>query len=296
MASKKLSTIVGGGASVYPTLKAKDLGAAAFKGYNNGVSFEGFLGDGDYIRLPLTATGLIEYFNNADASQFTVTKANVNAAVDNWVGFMFDAAAGLLYGIAADTGTAPDTYYTFSVNSAGTIVNIGNAQIGTDFASAPIFSTTAITTGSGSIWRTAEATGNLFIRVTISGGFQEAEVNITTGAFVTAPSAPVNIFAPSALSCPYKTANSVYLGTMQASATADVITLDVGSSPDAASNIIVQQGLGIGGGATGLRALQWKGYIALCTHSNSIVKGPRFYEVSDFETWVEGTSLAAGVS
>ncbi len=37
----------------------------------------------------------MDYFNSSDASQFTVTKANINAAVDDWVGFMFDKADAL---------------------------------------------------------------------------------------------------------------------------------------------------------------------------------------------------------
>ena len=49
---------------------------------------------------------------------------------DYFTGAYMDSADNLLYLVTVDNGTSPDTYYLSSVNKAGTVSQIGNAQIG----------------------------------------------------------------------------------------------------------------------------------------------------------------------
>ena len=49
---------------------------------------------------------------------------------DKWVGFYMDESENKLYCLTMDTGTSPHTLYTSSVNEAGTVTAIGNAQLG----------------------------------------------------------------------------------------------------------------------------------------------------------------------
>lgn len=87
--------------------------------------------DGDYIIFGYGASGELKYYDETGVLQWTKTLANVNANVDEWVGW--HVTDTLVYGVAMDTGTTPATYYTFSVNQAGTLTNIGNAQPSANF-------------------------------------------------------------------------------------------------------------------------------------------------------------------
>ena len=90
--------------------------------------------DGDYIIFGYGASGEPKYYDETGSLQWSVTLANINAAADEWIGW--HVTDTLLYGVAVDNGTTPNTYYTFSVNQAGTLTNIGNAQPSADFTTA----------------------------------------------------------------------------------------------------------------------------------------------------------------
>ena len=60
----------------------------------------------------------------------TIDEASGSADTDKWVGFYMDESENKLYCLTMDTGTSPHTLYTSSVNEAGTVTAIGNAQLG----------------------------------------------------------------------------------------------------------------------------------------------------------------------
>jgi len=60
----------------------------------------------------------------------TIDEASGSADTDKWVGFYMDESENKLYCLTMDTGTSPHTLYTSSVNEAGTVTQIGNAQLG----------------------------------------------------------------------------------------------------------------------------------------------------------------------
>jgi len=60
----------------------------------------------------------------------TIDEASGSANTDNFVGWYMDEAENKLYVLTMDTGTSPHTLYTSSVNEAGTVTTIGNAQLG----------------------------------------------------------------------------------------------------------------------------------------------------------------------
>ena len=172
-----------------PQLARSSLGGAAFENLAQSNRYEGFLGNRDYVELPVLTGNNLEYFNNSGASQFTVSKANIHANVDDWVGFMFDRTDSLIYIVAVDEGTTPNTYYTASVNSSGTVVNIGNAQPSSDFTTTATgwWINSANTTGASTIQRASDGIGNLFARQSNNASMEEMEINISTGAIVSDP-------------------------------------------------------------------------------------------------------------
>ena len=84
----------------WPVLALSTLGTDAFNLGQQGNRVTGFSGGGDYIELPISAVTDIEYFNSSDASQWTVAIADVDASIDDWVGFTFDN--DVIYGVAVD--------------------------------------------------------------------------------------------------------------------------------------------------------------------------------------------------
>ena len=194
--SNKTASTGGGAASgsssdygYWPVLGARTIfGAAAFDDPMKANRVEGFAGDGDYIELPIDAATSIEYFNSAGASQWTASRANINAAVNKWGGYLLSGGDSLIYVVGIDTGTIPNTLHTASINSAGTVTAIGSAQLTTDFTTAPRGADSGVNTnGADAVYRDTEDAGNLFLRQTETGGFQEAEIDIANGAIIANP-------------------------------------------------------------------------------------------------------------
>ena len=85
----------------------------------------GFSQDGDTLQLD-SAT-LFRYYNSAHTTQWTITvSTDINASATHYCGFTYDPVDDLVYGVAQNS-SSPYTLYTFSINSAGTVTNIGNA-------------------------------------------------------------------------------------------------------------------------------------------------------------------------
>lgn len=79
------------------------------------------------------------YLYNADGTTvtdgvwnggMTPDEASGSAATEGFLQYYMDDADNLLYLLTTDTGTTPHTYYLSSVNEAGSVTAIGNAQIG----------------------------------------------------------------------------------------------------------------------------------------------------------------------
>lgn len=278
------------GFGAFPVFPGKTLGDASPHGllFNKTNIVEGFLGDGDYVLIPHISGEDIEYYNNANALQFAVSIANVDANISRWVGFMHDLTDDLIYGIGVDTTTAPDTLYTFSVDSSGTIDNIGNAQLGTDFTGVAFYwQDPPSGTQNTSIQRDSDGSGNLTIRT----GIQEAVINIASGAIV---SGPTNF--PTANSVArYKTTGGHYIGSTVTSGENSLLSI---RTPD--ENIIdiipVPKSTGLPSSATGLNWIQWKGYIAIVNGStNSARFGFKYVDLADIDTYAAQMAAFQGV-
>ena len=99
-------------------------------GFNGGTA-------GRSIRMPGTnaAVGLTMW--NLDGTQVTdgawsggVLPSEMMTNGDSWVGWWMDNTDSMLYCLVLDSGTAPDTFGFGKINEAGTITQIGSAQLG----------------------------------------------------------------------------------------------------------------------------------------------------------------------
>jgi hypothetical protein len=266
------TTTATGSLGVLPTLKPKTLADSA-KFYNLNFALEGFNGDGDRIELPTGSGNTLDYYNNANAVQWTVSRtADINAATTNWCGFYYDKTDDLIYMVAVDSTTTPDTFFTASVNSSGTVVNIGNAQPSVDFAATPGWHNGPNSNQSSLIQRESDGSGNLALRMSQSSGFQEMIINISNGAIVSDPTIPVadsNYAKP-----PLKMANGLYIYPAQAnlSIADETKTYPIVSFP-------TEYG-GYQGAGNNVKLIGWKGYIATASINNAAISGPRWWDLT----------------
>ena len=269
-----------------PVLRPASLGAAVFAEAQTSNRLDGFNGDNDYIELPSSAAGTIEYFNAAEASQWAVSKANVHANIDDWVGPLFDD--GKIYVVGVDEDTIPNTYYLASIDSAGAVTNIGSDQPTVDFTTtaAAWWTDTIVTAGSTLIQRAAEGSGNIFVRQTNSNGMEEMEINISTGAIVSDPTvinANLDYVA-------WKTSNDLYISQqniepiyMAGSAGYFEFPLD-----PATADLI-------GRYQQNTKAVQWKDRVVFVKSDATVLLGqPRFFSISDFDAWAEALYKTGG--
>ena len=272
-----------------PILVPKGLGAASFAGQMNQNRLEGFSGDGDYIELPTAAaSGVIQYFNSAGASQWTVAKADINALVDEFIGFVFDD--NVIYVVAADNATTPDTFYTASINSAGTVTNIGNAAPANDFTTvAGKWSVANTSVGSSMVLRGSVGSGNLFVRQNETAGMEQMEINISNGAIVSDPAT----LLPSLLRyCAWKTTDDLYLGFTSA-ATPYISDL----TRPALRGMISAAYAPVGVYQNGTKPVQWKGYVCMCQPNSAAASNySRLFEISVFDAWIKRMYATMGLS
>lgn len=292
---KTLSSVVGAeGFGAWPVLKTASLGAAQYSFGQNANRVEGFNGDGDSIELPSAAVVDIEYFNSSDVLQFGIALSDVDASANFWIGFFFDA--GIIYGVAVNTATTPDTFFSFTVDSAGTVVNIGNDQPGVDFNNnlgtwwnddPGVDSSTIIYRKDG------VGSGNIIIQQSsISGVLSEAEINITTGLFVSDPAT----FSFGVADTHFvKSDLDNYLAFSPATDTIQLIPPRINSIPtlftptlDEISKQTIGYPLGV------LKPTQWKSRIYAVSGSTSAVPSIRSWPRDNFLAFIDLIATVGG--
>jgi len=274
---------------VTPTLKAKTLTNEANGNLNATRNFTGFNLDGDWISIPDNISD-IQYFNNSDVLQFSVTLANVNAAVDFWVGFVKFGA--LVYGIGIDTGTAPDTLYTFTFNQSGTVVNIGNDQLSSDFADTARWATNSDVSGATGM----QIDGNIFLRVA-STTPEEVEININTGAIISGPTVYGGTTGQLNLAV-YKTSNGTYIGGFDsADGNANIHlskTFALGTGVFTSSNafpLFINSPLS----TNGAKAVQWGNDVMFARGGTGLLN-MRAATISNFNSWADSLATLRGLA
>ena len=256
--------------------------AARFANQMNGNRMEGFIGDGDYIELPISSGTSVVYFNNADVQQFSISRTAIAGTSENWVGFTFDKTDSLIYVVVVDEGTTPDTFFLASINVSGTIVNIGSGQPSVDFVTPTNWwMINAATQGSSTLQRAADGSGNMFVRQTntVNPGMQEMEMNITNGAIVSDPSSFDNDLDDVA----WKTQSGVYYSI-------DNVGSQVFFHPVTKFNrILIVNSQNFGWFATtGNKMLQWKGRMVETASTTTARQGNRIaVQIETFDAWVD---------
>lgn len=279
MADANFEDFFGAGAAL--RIKPRPAGSDIYENFNIGQTVEGFSGGGDFIELPAAIASVVEYFNSSGASQWTLDKTTINAAIDAWVGFYLDATDNLLYIIAKDTGTTPNTYYTASMNAAGTLVNIGNDQPTVDFSIPTGTGWNGQGAGHSSVARDVDGSGNLFIRQREG---QEMEIDITDG---TAGDAVAFYNLPSTSKVyNYKTADGTYIATGPRSASIIPVNLVTNDFNFPVTMMDASSGLSQAGGSVFLILQAWKGYVTLIAATATAIDGPRQWNKTDMDDLV----------
>lgn len=268
--------------TVFPVLNVRKLGSAGFDRQQQSNRFEGFAGDRDYVELPEGVTADVEYFNSAGVSQWTVVRSDLHANVDDWVGFTLDGS--LVYLVGVDEGTTPDTFYLASVDAAGTVINIGNGQPGSDFSSTGVdwWSVVGGAAGSTGIQRNAVGDGNILVRQRQTAGTEEMEINISTGAIVADPAVISSDFSTRG---GHKTADGIYCGF-----SAGVISLWTAARGIAYLSVDVAVGDSMGhpDWAAIAKMVVWKTEVyGFQPGSTAGMMQPRIWLQTDFDTWVK---------
>jgi len=104
--------------------------------YNNVATrnLEGFASlSRSSVSLPSNDTTNLVLFDSTGSTIWSYVPGNLNAAADRWAGFWLNDDATLLYVFASDTTVSPNAWYTFTIDAAGTIVELGNDQPALEF-------------------------------------------------------------------------------------------------------------------------------------------------------------------
>jgi len=258
--------------------------------------FEGFVGDGDYVVLPDSVSG-VDYFNAAGVSQsgWPILPAAINANVDTWVGWMMTSTS-TMYSISVDTTTTPHTLYTSSMDSAGTITNIGNEQLGTDFASADYWIDASGVAGTN-IFRASDLSGNLFIINTSGGAVVEiCEIDITDGSIVSQPT-QVYDFGLGSSRIHYRTPNGNYCGNFDFNGTYGLALINIAGDN---GQMAIQMGLdnAVPCSTSALAPLMWKGLISVGSGQAGRIDGggSKNYTKAGFDAAIDAIAKTAGVA
>ena len=265
-------------AGPFPVIVPKNLGTAYPAGYQ-GVAHQapGWSGNGDY----LTLGGTVAYYNNAGTQQWSKAATAINAACDHFAAYCYDNTDSLLYGVAVDIGTSPSTYYLFSINSSGTIVNIGNAAPTTDFNDIPKWTDSISTDTSGVLQRVADGSGNLWLRTTNG---EEMEINVSTGAIVTDPA---NVFAVTGNDLCHKLADGNYISAFGGSRAPDMIYHDATEKTLVGINFVATD-IGI---KDEWKVLVWGDDVVLFSANGNA--GGYIYTRTVFEAWIKDIKEAS---
>jgi len=296
--SSSSSTTSSGGGGIYPTFNADQSYAGppntSVEDASQAEVVGGFNNDGDYITLPTSNTANITYSGGGGSWSGGIAYTDIDAAADNWVGFMLDETDGLLYACAVDTTATPDKFCISSIDSAGTITAItpsGGTAVTTDFSGATGWGTSGI--GSSCLYRTSDGVGNLIVRSYTSATLvKEAVFNISTGALVSDTATVAKM-----LYIPYATADGHYISLSYSDIGDNYITTGHIFGKTSIPFIIPSEtGLNGSVAVTGTdRILQWGGRVVIAGYTSNIY-GPRAFTVAEFEYKTKLLAEAMGVA
>lgn len=305
-------------AGAYPVITPDSTHVGLGVGASTSKDFEGFVGDGDYIRLPNAPTGDIDYFSDAGVSQSGWPKAitDFSASHTQWLGFNLDAAADLLY--VCTRGATLTNFILSSINSAGTVVNIATVTITQPNAAA------AWTWGAAAVGVSGPGTCNFHRVADGSGNFRMIIASATTPSYVeeieftatgsliqdTVRTIRMTSGAAGAVAgLHYKTPNGTLIGQFSHNSinttavnVASGIIVGVGKGSNLSSKyarLVVPYSTGafwrssdsLGGGYPTL----WKGRIALVGYEG-LSHGPVYFNQAVFNKWADDLAIAAGVA
>ncbi|NIB44728.1 hypothetical protein HBA55_34430 [Pseudomaricurvus alkylphenolicus] len=263
----------------YPILKGASLGAATPTYINVYPRYmPGWSANGDYVKLPDSASASIEYYNAAQTLQWSVAKTDLNAAVDIWCGITFDGTD--IFVVGADTGTAPDTYYSAKINSAGVVTAIGNDQPTSDFSASCDF------TGSG---------GNGFLQLNADGDLllassgQHGIINKTSGLFTTDPTShgsQCSYEAPSGNRIGYFATSGIAAGQCRVYCRG----ANAGSTQVCQLEIPLSTGTPFQTSTENVRLIVWNGYVS----QGHLRRCAAFWDKDVFDSWVDDVVRAGG--
>jgi len=183
----------------YPLFPNPDPSLGVYSGMGNNASayyyLPGFPGGtaGRSIRLKYGSSNLTTnvYQYDADLTAITdgvwdggmtVDEASGSANTTRWQQFFMDETDNLLYVLTANESTSPYTLYLSSVNEAGSVTAIGNAQLGNASMNNP----TPLVYNGGSMYRAGgDGSGNLQIPIFNTAGGNAAAATPYRGCLLT---------------------------------------------------------------------------------------------------------------
>lgn len=246
----------------------------------------GFLNNGDYLSLPTTDVGVVVYRDNTGAPITTgswsgnLLLANISTNVDKWIGFMLDDTDGVMYMMASDVTTTPDTYYFSKITAAGVLTNLWNtASLNPGFSTNPVW-------GEGNIYRDSDGSGNITVR-NVAG--ESAIFDISTGSIV---QQVVSTGHP--VTGTYATPSGNVFGTSVG--TGGFILGTVSNSTRVAGFILSSSQGYVSANTANIIPMQWGGRIVMAGLNDSLTwHGIRAVTVTDFNIMVDRIADIMGV-
>lgn len=290
-----------GGGDAIPDMQPLDIGAAGFTFMDRTNSIEGFLGNGDYITLPISSATNIDYKTNAGVSPagFPITIANVSAAISgaatDWLGFGFYGSELMAVVI---NGATDVTVVNIAID--GTITPLGpTVAFGAAFSVTPGWKQPAAAGAGASMTYRVNDAGNIFIIVN-GAGMEGAELSGVDGSIVSAPAVTVDIPGRAALG--YVTASGVYAAGFAQAVTSNTALITVANvSADVRSAFLaLPPGWPYTGDAVPQGVIiQTKGYRTLVTPASASPAfglGFRFYSAAELDAGIDSLAKQLGVS
>lgn len=283
---------------------AKDTIATATDDYNTLQSMlPGFVGNGDYFKIN---GNILYYYNNNYSLVWSVTETDIDSDIVVWGGMHLDRSNGLLYILGIDSDANPAVIYLATINSIGTIVNIGSVSLPTGSAiqAAKTFAGYAYyTQGACSIQLSDNNPGQLIFRYQISSSTAcyESIIDMSDGSIISTTTIigyNSDIGYPPALV--YKTPNGIYVGsiTIKSGTDTTVLTPDIKiySAVTNSFRRIVTRGNCILVNSYGAIPVRWADHVCIIHSNNDVsIGGCNIYSKTDFDTFIETFARKLGV-
>ena len=250
---------VGGDVGIFPTFPNQIL--TGFPASNALSRMQGFVGDGDFIQLPVNENASIDYLDIDEVSQsgWPITPAAASTGADAWLGFMLDGS--VLYATLVDLGTTPNTIHTVSINSAGVITSIGTAQLTVDFPDNNWWANGANGRGT-SMYRDSFGSGNFnVIQFTdLASNVASREIIINSGSGALIQGTPTLISKNNDnYNYKYKTPSGVYVGHFDATTSGSSVHM---SGPLGVHTTVIPSSTGVGAAANTTIPMMWVDFIS----------------------------------